>query len=69
MEDLVQYLLHGAQRVELAPLNLVEQPPQLGVVGDDRLEMALRARRRDREHLAGEVAARGGRRAAAESTR
>ena len=36
VEDLLQDLLHGAERVELAPLHLVEQPPQLGIVGDDR---------------------------------
>src|SRR5438128_9759561 len=55
----VEHPLHdlpdGAQRVELAPLNLVEQPPQLGVALDGLLEVRLRAGARDGEHLAGEV--------------
>src|SRR5688500_1227180 len=32
--DLVQDLTHGRERVELPALHLVQQPPQLGVVGD-----------------------------------
>src|SRR2546425_239277 len=40
----------------LATLHLVQQPPELGVVGDGVLEMRLRTRGRDGEHLAREVA-------------
>ena len=44
------------QRVELAPLHLVEQPPQLGIVRDRVLADARFARDdATREHLAGEV--------------
>src|SRR5712691_10170210 len=50
-------LSHGGERVELAPLHLVQQPAQLGVVRDPVLEVRLRPRRGDREHLAGEVPA------------
>ena len=49
--------MHRRERVELAALDTVEQPPQLGVVGDRILQMAARARRRNREHLRREVAA------------
>ncbi len=49
--------MHGRERVELAPLDAVEQPPQLGIVGDGILEVTPRARRGDREHLGREVAA------------
>src|SRR5256885_3051522 len=57
LEHAQQDLAHGAERVELARLHLVEQPAQLGIVGDGVLEVLLRARGRDREHLAGEVLA------------
>ena len=50
-------VMHGGERIELAPLDAVEQPPQLGVVGDRILQMTARARRGDREHLGREVAA------------
>src|SRR5919205_182935 len=56
-EHLLKYLSHRRERVELSSLHLVEQAPQLGIVRHRRLEMLLRARRGDREHLAGEVAA------------
>src|SRR5215471_4965539 len=55
-EHLLHDLAHRGQRIELAPLHLVEQPPQLGIVRDGVLEMSLRTRRRDREHLARQVA-------------
>src|SRR5438552_19102810 len=54
-EDLLEYLPHGAERIELAALHLVEQPAQFGVVGDGVLQVALRARGGDGEHLAREV--------------
>src|SRR5579871_5036595 len=56
-EHLLEYLSHGGERVELARLNLREQPPQLRVVGDSALEMPAGAARRDCEHLACEVRA------------
>src|SRR5215210_473895 len=41
-----KHLLHdladSGQRIELASLHLVEQPPQLGIVGDRVLEVQLR---------------------------
>ena len=52
VEHLLHDLANGRQRVELAALHLVEQPPQLGVAGDRLLEMRLRACRGDREDLA-----------------
>src|SRR5712691_1200720 len=57
LEHLLHDLAHGAERVELARLHLVEQPPQLRVVRHCVLEMLLRARGRDGEHLAGQVLA------------
>src|ERR671930_2446819 len=57
VEDLLHYLPHRRERIELAPLHLVQQPPQLGIVCDRLLEVRLRAPRRDREHLAGQVLA------------
>src|SRR5207302_1438157 len=54
-EDLLEYLAHRGQRVELTRLHLGEEPPQLGVVRDRTLEVAARAARRDREHLPREV--------------
>src|SRR2546430_1295725 len=56
-EDLLHDLAYGGQGVELPPLYLVEQPPQLGVVRHRVLEMRLRARRGDGKHLGGEVLA------------
>src|SRR4029079_12743394 len=53
-EDLLEYLSHRCQRVELTCLHLGEQAPQLGVVGDRPLEVAARARTRDRDELARE---------------
>ncbi len=44
LEHLLHDLAHGGERVELARLHLVEQPPQLGIVGDRSLEVPLRAR-------------------------
>src|SRR5919204_5017868 len=55
-EDLVHDLSYGGERVELAALDLVQQPPKLRVVADRFLQVGLRPRRRDREDLAGEVA-------------
>src|SRR3954447_18214708 len=55
VEHLLEYLAHRGERVELAALDLVEQPPQLGVAGDGVLEVLLRADRRHREHLVREV--------------
>src|ERR671923_2221304 len=48
-------LSNGSQGIQLATLHLVEQAPQLRVVGHGLLEMDLRAARGDGEHLAGEV--------------
>src|SRR5262249_10925030 len=56
LEHLVEDLTDGRERVELAPLHLVQQPPQLGVARDRALEMVLCPRRGDREHLGREVA-------------
>src|SRR5579864_2049081 len=56
----VEHLLHdlsdGAQRVELPTLYLVQEPPELGIVGDRAFEVPFRARGGDGEDLAGEVA-------------
>src|SRR5581483_192395 len=54
-EDLLEYLAHRGQRVELPRLHLGEQPPELGVVRDRPLEVAARPARRDGEDLAREV--------------
>src|SRR5688572_14730540 len=55
-----EYPLHDLtdrrEGIELAPLDLAEQPAQLVVLGDGLLEARLGACARDREHLAGEVA-------------
>src|SRR5438105_11239329 len=50
-------LAHRAERIELARLHLVEQPPQLRIVRDGVLEILLRTSGRDRQHLAGEILA------------
>src|SRR3954469_13014601 len=55
LEHLLHDLSDRAQRVQLAALHLVEQAPQLFVVGDRALQVGLRARRGDGEHLAGEI--------------
>src|SRR5881397_4047760 len=55
LEDLLHYLPNRRQRIELAPLNLVEQAPQLRISLDGPLQMRLRATGRDREHLAREI--------------
>src|SRR5205823_1122184 len=55
-EHLLQDLSDCAQRVELPPLYLVEQPPQLGIVRDRVLEMLLCPRRGDGEHFTRKVA-------------
>src|SRR5439155_17215706 len=56
-EHLFEDLTNGGQGVELARLDVVEQPPQLGVVPDGRLEMPPRAGGGDLEHLLREVRA------------
>src|SRR5947207_7423099 len=55
-EHLLHDLAHRRQGIELAALHFVEEPTQLRVVRDRALEMRLRARGRNCEHLAGEVA-------------
>src|SRR5204863_6948846 len=57
VEDLLEDLAHRGQWVERAGLYFVEEPAQLGVVGDRVLEMLLRPRSSDREDIAGEVIA------------
>ena len=52
---LLEDLTHGRERVELARLDLVEQPPQLGLLRHRRLQVRLRPARRRGEHLAGQV--------------
>src|SRR5439155_27150445 len=56
VEDPAKDRTHGAQRVEFAPLHLLEQSCELGVVGDGRLEVPARARGGNGEHLRGDVA-------------
>ena len=55
LEHLLHDLANRGQWVELTSLNLVEQPPELGVVADGVLQVGLCPRRGDREHLAREV--------------
>src|SRR6266545_8050330 len=57
LEHLLKDLTHGRQRIELAPLHLVEQPPQLRIVGHRPLEVRLRATGRDGEDFARQVLA------------
>src|SRR5437867_7351869 len=52
LEDLLEDLGDRAQRVELAALDLLQHPAQLGIVRDDPLEVLLRSGGRDREDLA-----------------
>src|SRR6266513_4460395 len=54
-EHPLQYFPNGRKWIQLSALDLVEQPPQLRVVGDRALEVRLRAPGSDREHLAGQV--------------
>src|SRR5262245_17465091 len=54
-EHLVHDLLHRCQGVQFSLLYLVQQATQLRIALDGALEMSLRARRGDREHLACEV--------------
>src|SRR5262245_26155322 len=55
VEHLLHYLPHRGQRIELASLHLVQEPPQLGIAGHRLLEMRLRTTRCDGENLAREV--------------
>src|SRR6266540_6444141 len=55
-EHLLHDLADGRERVEGTALNLVQEPPQLGIVGHRLLEVCLRPIRRDCEHLTREVA-------------
>src|SRR3954465_12681545 len=57
VEHLLHYLPHCRQRIQLAALHLVEQPPELGIVRDRTLQMRLRAAGCHGEHLAGKVLA------------
>src|SRR4051812_32374007 len=56
-EHLLQDLTNCAERVELAALYLVEEPPKLRVVRDSMLEIALGPGGCNGEYLAGEIAA------------
>src|SRR5213080_358131 len=55
VEHLLEDLTNGRQRVEPARLDVVEEPPQLGIVADGRLEVASCARGGDLEDLLCEV--------------
>src|SRR2546427_156036 len=55
VEDLLNDVANGRQRVELSALDGVEDAPQLGVVGHRALEVSLGARRGDGEDLARQV--------------
>src|SRR6476619_1327617 len=57
MEHLVNDLSNRGERVELSALYLVEQPAELRIPRDGVFEMHLRARRRNCEHLGGEMLA------------
>src|SRR5438046_2400562 len=57
VKDLLHDLLHRGQRVELPPLDFVQQTPQLRVIRNRTLEMSLRAPGRDGEDLTGQIAA------------
>src|SRR5436305_3814234 len=54
-EDLLEYLAHRGQRVELPCLHLGEEPPQLVVVRHRLLEVPARPARRNGEDLAREI--------------
>src|SRR5438128_9883417 len=55
VEHLLEDLTNRRQGVEPARLDIVEEPPQLGVVADGRLQVPSRPGRRDLEHLLREV--------------
>jgi hypothetical protein len=55
VEDLLHDRADRRQRIELARLHRVEQPPQLRIVGHRALQVRRRPRRRDGEHLAGQI--------------
>src|SRR5437763_16796841 len=55
LEDLLHYLAHGGERVQLAPLHRIEEPLQLRVALDRAHEARLRARRCNREDLPGQM--------------
>src|SRR5215210_3279634 len=57
VEHLLHDLAYGGERVELPSLNLVEEPPKLGIVGHGLLQMNLGPRRGDREDFTCEVPA------------
>src|SRR5919201_3926081 len=57
LEHLLEDLSNGGEGVELTGLDLVEEPPQLRVVGNRPLEPRLGAGRGDGEHLAREMLA------------
>src|SRR2546421_10570823 len=57
LEHPLHDLANRRQRVELTVLHLVEQPTQLGIVGDGTLEMRFCPRRCDGEDLSREVLA------------
>src|SRR5580765_677649 len=50
-KHLLEDFTNGGERVELAGLDVVEQPAKLRVVADSELEMASGAGRRDLKHL------------------
>src|SRR6266511_4838131 len=54
-ENPLHYLAYRRQWVQLAPLDLVQQAPELRIVGDRLLEVCLRPPGCDREHLARQV--------------
>src|SRR5437763_3010565 len=55
LEDLLHYLAHGGERVQLAPLHRIEEPLQLRVALDGAHEVRLRASRCNREDLPGQM--------------
>src|SRR5207245_348910 len=57
LEHLSKYFSNRGQGIELPALDFVEQPAKLRVVRDRALEMRLRARRGNRQDLAGQVLA------------
>src|SRR5947208_7280888 len=57
LEDLLHYLAHRRQRIELTALHLVQEAAQLGISLDRALEVGFRPARSDREHLAPQVLA------------
>src|SRR5437763_11176867 len=57
LEHLFDDLAHSRERIELAALHFLQQPPQLRIVGDSVLEMSRRAGGGDREDLSREILA------------